>query len=246
MWADHFEALGSPSEIETFDKDFFNKVSGSVRESLFSFLTDPGGVLSEPLEYKEIVHVCSTLKLGISGVEIHYEHIRFAGPPFWKLLFQLYQTFFNNFSVCDSLLTGVIVKFLQDKKKYRKKRAKISADISARLFRVTCNKVSGILTNTQRLNCRCQELDLTYLTVSLVPTWGIFTPPSELLPHLENFIPSPKNVRNTITIANTNIFVGRKMLPPEFVAPKITPLQKCFYSSDSCKFYFLQNLDVSC
>ena len=40
---------------------------------------------------------------------------------------------------------AVIVKFLQDKKKYRKRRAKISADISARLFRVTCNKVSGIL-----------------------------------------------------------------------------------------------------
>ena len=39
----------------------------------------------------------------------------------------------------------IIVKFLQDKKKYRKRRAKISADISARLFRVTCNKVSGIL-----------------------------------------------------------------------------------------------------
>ena len=37
MWADHFEALGSPSEIETSDKDFFNKVSASVRESCFSF-----------------------------------------------------------------------------------------------------------------------------------------------------------------------------------------------------------------
>ena len=42
-------------------------------------------------------------------------------------------------------LPTFIVKFLQDKKKYRKRRAKISADISARLFRVTCNKVSGIL-----------------------------------------------------------------------------------------------------
>ena len=93
MWADHFEALGSPSETETFDKDFFNKVSDSVRESLFSFLTDHGGVLSEPLEYKEIARVCSALKLGVSGVEIDYEHIRFVGPPFWKLLFQLYQTF---------------------------------------------------------------------------------------------------------------------------------------------------------
>ena len=39
----------------------------------------------------------------------------------------------------------VIVKFLQDKKKYRKRRTKISADISARVFRVRCNKVSGIL-----------------------------------------------------------------------------------------------------
>ena len=37
MWADHFEALGCPSETETFDKDFFNKVSDSIRESLFTF-----------------------------------------------------------------------------------------------------------------------------------------------------------------------------------------------------------------
>ena len=35
MWADHFEALGSPSEIESFDKDFFNRVGDSVREALF-------------------------------------------------------------------------------------------------------------------------------------------------------------------------------------------------------------------
>ena len=35
MWADHFEARGFPSEIKTFHKDFFNKVSDSVRESLF-------------------------------------------------------------------------------------------------------------------------------------------------------------------------------------------------------------------
>ena len=115
MWADHFEALGCPSETETFDKDFFNKVSDSIRESLFSFLTEPSGVLSEPLEYKETVQVCSTLKLGVSGVEIDYEHIQFAGPPFWKLLFQLYQAFFNNFSVCDSLPTGVILPLFKGK-----------------------------------------------------------------------------------------------------------------------------------
>ena len=89
MWADHFEALGSPSEIETSDKDFFNKVSDSVREAPFSFLTDPSGVLSEPLECKEIAHVCSTLKFGVSGVEID--------------------------SVCDSLLTGVILPLFKGK-----------------------------------------------------------------------------------------------------------------------------------
>ena len=53
------------------------------------------------------------MKLGVSGVEIDYEHIRFAGPPYWKLLFQLYQTFFNNFSICDSLLTGVILSLFK-------------------------------------------------------------------------------------------------------------------------------------
>ena len=45
-------------------------------------------------------------------------------------------------SIC--IVLCVIVKFLQDKKKYCKRRAKISADISARLFRVMC-KVSSIL-----------------------------------------------------------------------------------------------------
>ena len=41
----------------------------------------------------------------------------------------------------------VIVNFLQDKLRYSKRRAKISADISARLFMITCNKVSSILTH---------------------------------------------------------------------------------------------------
>ena len=95
MWADHFEALGSPSEIETSDKDFFNKVSDSVRELLFSFLTDPGGVPSEPLEYKEIAHVCSTLKSGVSGVEIDYEHVRFAGPALLQTSVSAISNFFQ-------------------------------------------------------------------------------------------------------------------------------------------------------
>ena len=109
MWADHFEALGTPSEIATFDKGFFTKVTDSVREVFSTFVNDPNGTLCEPLEYEEVTRVCCTLKLGVSGVEIDYEHIRYAGPPLWKLLFQLYQNYFDNFSVCDSLLTSVIL-----------------------------------------------------------------------------------------------------------------------------------------
>ena len=141
MWADHFEALGSPSETETFDKDFFIKVIDSVRESLFSFLTDPSGVLSEPLEYEEIAHVCSTLKLGVSGVEIDYEHIRFAGPPFWKLLFQLYQSFFNNFSVYESLLTA--------NNKYNYRGITLSSLLSAKFTRWSSSIVWTNLRNSR-------------------------------------------------------------------------------------------------
>ena len=75
MWADHFEALGTPSEIATFDKGFFTEVTDSVREVFSTFVNGPNGILCEPLEYEEVARVCSTLKLGVSGVEIDYEHI---------------------------------------------------------------------------------------------------------------------------------------------------------------------------
>ena len=93
MWADHFEALGSPSEIETFDKDFFNKVSDSVRESLFSFLTDPSGVLSEPLEYKEIAHVCSTLKLDSLVLTLNMSISGLLDRPFGNFCFSYIKLF---------------------------------------------------------------------------------------------------------------------------------------------------------
>ena len=64
-----------------------------------------------------------------------------------------------------------------------------------------------------------------------MPTWWIFTPPSEFLPHLEHFIPNPKNFRNTITTANTNIFVGRKILlsPPNLYPQKNYTPPKMFW-----------------
>ena len=72
--------------------------------------------------------------------------------------------------------------------------------------------------NTQKLNCKCQELDqyCCLICAHLVD----YCPSSEFIPHLANFTPGPKNVRNTITIANINIFIGQKILPPEFVPPK--------------------------
>ena len=53
--------------------------------------------------------------MGISGVDVDYEHIGFAGPPLWKHLFQLYQNFFTNSSVPESVLTGVILPFFKSK-----------------------------------------------------------------------------------------------------------------------------------
>ena len=77
-----------------------------------------------------------------------------------------------------------IAKFLQDKRKYPKRRAKISSNISVLLSgsRVTKSQY----TNTQKLNFRC----LTCLHLAYAPG---------------AFYSNPKNVRNMITIANTNI-----------------------------------------
>ena len=99
MWADHFEALGTPSEIATFNKGFFTKVTDSVREVFSTFVNDPNGILCEPLEYEEVARVCSTLKLGVSGVEIDYEHIRYVG----KLL----ETSGNFFSIMETFVSAL-------------------------------------------------------------------------------------------------------------------------------------------
>ena len=70
------------------------------------------GVLSEPLSYEEVAQVCSSLKLGISGVTLDYEHIRFAGPPLWH---ELYGQFSLNFTVPKSLKTGLILTLFKGK-----------------------------------------------------------------------------------------------------------------------------------
>ena len=99
MWADHFEALGTPSESATYDNGFAALVSAHVEETVEACLDDPEGILNEPLTYDEIANVCSKLKPGVCGVLLDYEHIRYAGPPLWNLLFILYQECFCQFSV---------------------------------------------------------------------------------------------------------------------------------------------------
>ena len=109
MWADHFEALGTPSVSVRYDNDFLTRVTTSVKDIFNSCTDDPSEVLNEPLQYYEVEQVCWQLKPEVTGVSIDYEHIRFAGPNLWVLSHQLFQDFFNKFSVCDDLKIGIIL-----------------------------------------------------------------------------------------------------------------------------------------
>ena len=115
MWADHFEALGTPSESATYDNGFAALVSAHVKETVEACLDDPGGILNEPLTYDEIANVCSKLKPGVCGVLLDYEHIRYAGPPLWNLLFILYQECFCQFSVPTNIKKGIILPLFKGK-----------------------------------------------------------------------------------------------------------------------------------
>ena len=115
MWADHFEFLEKPLSNANFDSNFLARVANTVQELFVSFTDDPSGTLIESLTYEEVEDVCSKLKMGISGVDVDCEHIRFAGPPLWKLLFKLYQNFFTNSSVPESVLTGVVLPLFKGK-----------------------------------------------------------------------------------------------------------------------------------
>ena len=109
MWADHFEALGTPSNCVAFNNVFFSRASERVKSIYHTCIDDPSGVLCESLQYKKVAAICSKLKPGISGVMIDYEHIRFAGPALWDTLFQLYDNYFETSSASKSLKTGIIL-----------------------------------------------------------------------------------------------------------------------------------------
>ena len=115
MWANYFEALGTPFASSNFDNDFYDRVTTHVHGIFINCTEDSSGVLNEPLQYEEVAKVCSRLKRGTSGVLIDYEHILFAGPPLWKHLFCLFQEFFLNGSICSTLKTGIILPLFKGK-----------------------------------------------------------------------------------------------------------------------------------
>ena len=107
--------MGTPSESATYDNGFAAQVSAHVKESFEACLDDPGGILNEPLTYDEIANFCSKLKPGVFGVLLDYEHIRYAGPPLWNLLFILYQECFCQFSVPKNIRKGIILPLFEGK-----------------------------------------------------------------------------------------------------------------------------------
>ena len=115
MWADHFEEPGTPDLHTDYDNNFAAPVSALLANFCKTCLDHPVGVLSESLSYEEVAKVCSSLKSGISGVTLDYERIRFAGPPLWHLLHELYGQFFLNFTVPKSLKTGLILPLFKGK-----------------------------------------------------------------------------------------------------------------------------------
>ena len=85
------------------------------------------GVLNEPPVCEEVARVCSRLELGVSGVLIDYEHIRFGSPSLWQHLFHFYQAFFINHSVSADLKTGIILPMFKGKGAKASKRITIEA-----------------------------------------------------------------------------------------------------------------------
>ena len=52
---------------------------------------------------------------GVTGTSIDYEHIKLVGSNLCVLFRQLFQDFFEKFSVCDDLKVGVILPLFKGK-----------------------------------------------------------------------------------------------------------------------------------
>ena len=144
MWADHFEALGTPSVNVNFDSNFLVCGTADIAEIFKSCDEDPFGALCAPLEYDEVARVCSRLKPGISGVLIDYEHISHAGPTLWRHLFLLYQDFFQTQIMPENLKSGVILPLFKGKGAKAKNKDNYRG---ITMFPTLCNVYEMILLN---------------------------------------------------------------------------------------------------
>ena len=106
MWADHFEASGTHTVNLNVDNKFSDLISTHVQNIFQNCTSDSTRALSGPLTYKEVA---------VSGVLLDYQHIRYAGPSLWRLLFHIYQQFFENSSICKSLKMGLILPLFKGK-----------------------------------------------------------------------------------------------------------------------------------
>ena len=98
-----------------YGNNLCTRIATSVKDILTSCIEDPSGILNEPLQYDEVECVYSQLKPGVTDVSIDYGHIRFVGSNLSVLLHQLFQNFFEKFSVCDELKVRVILLLFKGK-----------------------------------------------------------------------------------------------------------------------------------
>ena len=115
MSADHFEFLGTPSYSDSYDSNFFNRVTGCVKEIFEICISDNNGVSSANPSYDEVASVCASLPLDKSGISLSYEHIRFGGPSLWKVLHKLFTKFFADMGVPTLLKTTLILPLFKGK-----------------------------------------------------------------------------------------------------------------------------------
>ena len=115
MWADHFEFLGTPSQSDFYDSNFFNRVTGWVKEIFEICISDISGGLSATPSYDEVAPVCANLPLDKSSILLSYEDIRFGGPSLWKVLHKLFTNFFADHGVPTLLRTTLILPLFKGK-----------------------------------------------------------------------------------------------------------------------------------
>ena len=115
MWADHFEFLGTPSQSDSYDSNFFNRVTGCIKEIFEICISDNNGVLSATPSYNEVCLCVCHLPLDKSGISLSYEHIHFGGPSLWKVLHKLFTKFFADMGVPTLLKTTLILPLFKGK-----------------------------------------------------------------------------------------------------------------------------------